>query len=150
MNDYSKKRFVGITGMFVSSLFFGLMAFFVRIISPNIHNFVIVFVRALGGTLIFLLLYLFRAISFQPVNKKLLFLRGLFGVIALTLWFYSIGALSLSKAVFYFYSYPLYAALFSWIFFREKIYFFHILGMISCVLGLIFLSKFLLKFVCLS
>lgn len=136
------KRWLGLSGMFAASLLFGLMAFFVRVISADVPNFVIVFIRSIGGVLIFLVLYAFKRIPFQPVNKKLLFLRGFLGAIALALWFHSIGAMSLSKAVFYFYSYPLYTAICSRIFYKEKIYFMHIIGMFFVFAGLMFLSQF--------
>ena len=136
------KYWIGISGMFFASLLFGLMAFFVRIISHEVPNFVIVFIRSIGGVILFLFLYLFRVISFRPVNRMLLFWRGILGVIALTLWFYSISEMSLSKAVFYFYSYPLYTTLFSRIFFDEKIHPIHLFGMFFVITGLVLLSGF--------
>ena len=56
MGSNGSRQFIGVAGMFVASLLFGLMAFFVRIISSEVHNFVLVFVRAMGGVLFFLLL----------------------------------------------------------------------------------------------
>ena len=127
---------------FIASVLFGFMAFLVRVASKDVPYSVIVFIRASGGALVFIILYIFKLISFHPVNRKLLFLRSFLGAIALMLWFYSISSISLSKAVFYLYSYPLYTALFSILFYREKIYIEQVVGMLSVIMGLISLSGF--------
>ncbi|MBN1521264.1 MAG: DMT family transporter, partial [Candidatus Aureabacteria bacterium] len=135
------RHWLGISGMFLSSLLFGLMAFFVRVVSFDASHFFVVFIRSLGGIVLLVLLYFVKVVSFHPVNKKLLVMRGFFGAVALILWFHNIKAMSLSKAVFYFYSYPLYTALASRILYREKVFLWNLAGMGALISGLIILSN---------
>lgn len=80
----------------------------------------VVFIRAFG-VLCFSLPYLyFKNISFFGVNKKDLLLRGLFGSIALFLYFSTLQVLPLSHAVLLQQLAPLFALLFSHFLLKES------------------------------
>jgi drug/metabolite transporter (DMT)-like permease len=80
----------------------------------------VVFIRALG-VLSFSLPYLyFRQISFFGKNKRDLFLRGLFGSIALFFYFSTLQVLPLSHAVLLQQLAPLFALLFSHVLLKES------------------------------
>ncbi|MDO6736421.1 DMT family transporter [Wenyingzhuangia sp. 2_MG-2023] len=81
----------------------------------------IVFFRSVG-TLFFTIPLIIKAkVSFLGNHKKLLFLRGLAGVISLTCFFQSLNYLALGTAVSLRYTSPIFAAIFAFIFLKEKI-----------------------------
>ncbi len=81
----------------------------------------IVFFRSIG-TLLFVIPLIVKAkIPILGNNKKLLFLRGFFGVISLTCFFQSLNYLSLGTAVSLRYTSPIFAAIFALFLLKEKI-----------------------------
>lgn len=64
---------------------------------------------------------LFGRIKLRFVNAPLLFLRGLFGGIAVFIFFLSISKLGVGKGTVIVYAYPIFAAIFGAIFLRERI-----------------------------
>ncbi|WP_254712727.1 DMT family transporter [Polaribacter sp. R2A056_3_33] len=81
----------------------------------------IVFFRSIGTLLFTIPLIIKAKIPILGNNKKLLFLRGLFGVISLTCFFMSLNYLSLGTAVSLRYTSPIFGAIFALFFLKEKI-----------------------------
>jgi len=81
----------------------------------------IVFFRSIGTLLFTVPLIIKAKIPMLGTNKKLLFLRGLFGVISLTCFFMSLNYLSLGTAVSLRYVSPIFGAIFALFFLKEKI-----------------------------
>ncbi|MGJ8759671.1 DMT family transporter [Polaribacter sp. AHE13PA] len=81
----------------------------------------IVFFRSIGTLLFTVPLIIKAKIPILGNNKKLLFLRGLFGVISLTCFFMSLNYLSLGTAVSLRYTSPIFGAIFALFFLKEKI-----------------------------
>lgn len=81
----------------------------------------IVFFRSIGTLLFTLPLILKYKTPILGTNKKLLFLRGLLGVISLTCFFESLNYLAVGTAVSLRYTAPIFAAIFAFLFLKEKI-----------------------------
>ncbi len=136
-----KQNLFGVIGMFIASFLFGVMAFFVRVVSFDSNPYFIVFFRSLFGAVMILFFMFLRREKIKIVNKKVVMLRGIFGALAILFWFHNISSMGIPKAVFYFYAFPLYTAFFAKLFFNEKIYIWHYLGIAFVIAGLFFLSE---------
>lgn len=84
--------------MLVAGVFFTLMNIGVKYLE-NIPAIEIVFFRSLVSLLISAIMIKQMGISFLGNNKLILFLRGFFGVIALSLYFYTLQKLPFASAV---------------------------------------------------
>ncbi len=105
--------------MLISAFAFSLMGLFVRLLRhmPSIE---IVMFRAGISLVISAGLLLHARKSLLGKNRRLLFLRGLFGFIALTAYFHSIHELPLAEAVPVQYTSPLFTALLAPLILGEK------------------------------
>ena len=106
--------------MIFSVIAFSLMNAVVKYLG-NFHAYQIVFFRSIGTLLFTVPLILKAKIPILGKNKKLLFLRGLFGVISLTCFFHSLNYLAVGTSVSIRYTSPIFAAIFALIFLKEKI-----------------------------
>jgi drug/metabolite transporter (DMT)-like permease len=88
----------GIKHMLVAGVFFTLMNIGVKYLE-NIPAIEIVFFRSLVSLLISAIMIKQMGISFLGNNKLILFLRGFFGVMALSLYFYTLQKLPFASAV---------------------------------------------------
>lgn len=99
---------------------FSLMNTVVKYLSTfNVYQ--IVFFRSIGTLAFTLPLLLKNKIPILGKNKKLLFIRGLIGVISLTCFFQSLNYLAVGTAVSLRYTSPIFAAIFALLFLKEKI-----------------------------
>ena len=106
--------------MIISSFAFSLMHLCVKEM-PHIPVFELVFFRSLGSLLItFFYLNKNRTQIFGN-NKKVLFARGLFGTIGLSLFFITLQNIPLAGAVTIQYLSPVFTTLFSFIILREHV-----------------------------
>jgi drug/metabolite transporter (DMT)-like permease len=106
--------------MVFSVIAFSLMNTVVKYLN-DFSAYQIVCFRSLG-TLFFTIPLIFkRNIPILGNNKKWLFLRGLAGVISLTCFFQSLNYLALGTAVSLRYTSPIFAAIFAFLFLKEKI-----------------------------
>lgn len=127
--------------MLISSvLFFSLMASLVRLV-PEISSTYTVFYRFVFNVAIMGILALFKVFPLKFVRSPLLLLRGLTGGIATYLFYLSIVKLGVGKGTVISYSYPVFAAVFSALFLKEKIPFLKWL-----VIGIAFLGILMLSF----
>ena len=88
----------GIKHMLVAGIFFSLMNVGVKYLD-NIPAIEIVFFRCLVTLIISYFMIKRLNISFLGNNKPILFLRGFFGVVALSLYFYSLQKMPFASAV---------------------------------------------------
>lgn len=106
--------------MIFSVIAFSLMNTVVKYLN-DFDAYQIVFFRSIGTLLFTVPLIVKKKIPILGNNKKLLFLRGLFGVISLTCFFQSLNYLSLGTAVSLRYTSPIFAAIFALFYLKEKI-----------------------------
>ena len=106
--------------MIFSVMAFAIMNAFVKYLTAfNVYQ--IVFFRSFGTLAFTIPLILKYRIPILGTHKKLLFIRGLIGVISLTCFFESLNYLAVGTAVSLRYTSPIFAAIFSLIFLKEKI-----------------------------
>ena len=106
--------------MIFSVIAFSLMNAVVKGLN-DFNAYQIVFFRSIGTLLFTVPLIIKAKIPMLGTNRKLLFLRGLFGVISLTCFFQSLNYLSLGTAVSLRYVSPIFGAIFALFFLKEKI-----------------------------
>lgn len=105
--------------MLISTFSFSIMTLLVKLLS-NISPFEIIFFRSIISFIITFSFLKFRKINPLGVNKKYLILRGLFGVVALTLFFITLQKIPLASAVTIQYLSPIFTALFAIFMLGEK------------------------------
>ena len=106
--------------MIFSVIAFSLMNAVVKGLN-DFNAYQIVFFRSIGTLLFTVPLIIKAKIPMLGTNRKLLFLRGLFGVISLTFFFQSLNYLSLGTAVSLRYVSPIFGAIFALFFLKEKV-----------------------------
>ena len=106
--------------MIFSVIAFAIMNAIVKYLN-DFDVYQLVFFRSIG-TLVFTIPLLIKyKIPFLGNDKKLLLLRGIFGVISLTCFFYSLNYLAIGTAVSLRYTSPIFAAIFALFLLKEKI-----------------------------
>jgi len=127
--------------MLISALAFALLNILVKHLNHfNIYQ--IVFFRSVG-TLCFTIPMLLKGnISILGHQKTLLFLRGVFGCIAMTLFFMSLKYLSTGTSVAIRYISPIFGALFAVFLLKEKIKYWQWLCFGIAFLGVVILKGF--------
>nr|WP_111706752.1 DMT family transporter [Lutibacter citreus] len=106
--------------MIFSVIAFALMNTVVKYLN-DFSAYQIVFFRSIGTLLFTIPLIIKHKIPFLGNNKKLLLLRGIAGVISLTCFFQSLNYLAVGTAVSLRYTSPIFAAIFAFIFLKEKV-----------------------------
>jgi len=106
--------------MIISVIAFAIMNTIVKYVSV-FNAYQIVFFRSIGTLAFTIPLILKNRIPILGNNKKLLLLRGLAGVISLTLFFQSLNYLDVGTAVSLRYTSPIFAAILALVFLKEKI-----------------------------
>ncbi|MFC1511385.1 DMT family transporter [Candidatus Margulisiibacteriota bacterium] len=104
----------------LAAFLFAIMALLVKILSTTVSPAEILFVRSASSILImtFVLVFIFKKVKVR--NFKIMVVRGLFGGLAVLLFFIAISRIPLSSAVMIGNSYPLFAVLFSSVLIKEK------------------------------
>jgi len=118
-----------------ASLAFSVMALCVKLTSPGLPSMEIVFFRSLLSVVLLVPLMHHRKTSFLGRHRAKLLARGLFGFVALSLHFFTIGRMPLGTAVMLNYTAPLFVVLLSWIFLGEKPRLRLILLVLTCFTG---------------
>ena len=109
-----------ITYMIFSAIAFSFMNAVAKYLS-GFNAYQVVFFRSIG-TLFFTIPLVIRAkVPVLGNSKKLLFLRGVFGVVSLTCFFQALNYLAVGTAVSLRYTSPIFATIFALIFLKEKI-----------------------------
>lgn len=107
--------------MLLAGLFFAVMQGLVRGLN-EVHVFQIVFFRSGVTALLATFLLRRRGLSLKGNKQGLLFLRSLFGVISMTLFFLTIQRMPLGASVALKYLSPLFAAVFAVLLLKEKVH----------------------------
>ena len=106
--------------MIFSVIAFAVMNAIVKYLTAfNVYQ--IVFFRSIGTLAITIPLVLKARIPFFGSNKKWMIIRGVAGVISLTCFFQSLNYLAVGTAVSLRYTSPIFAAIFAFLFLKEKI-----------------------------
>ena len=114
---------------------YSLMSCAIRYIS-NVSSYKTSFVRFLVGFVIIGALAVSGRIKLKFNNRKLLFMRGLFGGIAVYTTYLAIAKLGIGKGTMILYTYPVFAFLFSAIWLKEKIHWSNIAALFCVMAGL--------------
>lgn len=96
------------------------MGLFARRLKGTCSSFQIVFFRSIVTFIVVYSIASFRGVSVKGENRRILLLRGIFGGIALVLFFYTILHIKLASSFILNKTSPAFAALFSVLFLREK------------------------------
>jgi drug/metabolite transporter (DMT)-like permease len=114
------KNSTAIFYMILSVIAFSFMNIVVKYLS-GFSAYQIVFFRSIGTLLFTIPLIIRSKISFFGKNQKWLIIRGVAGVISLTCFFESLNYLAIGTATSLRYTSPIFAAIFAFIFLKEKI-----------------------------
>lgn len=116
-------RQYGLAFILISTFFFTLVGILVKFASMEIPTLTIVFWRSLIGVLIVCSLVRFKVILLlgRGDTGGVLLARGILGTLAIVTSFYSIKLTLISNAVALFYTYPVFATIFSKMFLKERL-----------------------------
>jgi len=131
----------GVIHMATASFFFFLMGIMVKL-SGEIPTIQIVFLR--GVIAIFLCLIQLKIAKVSPWgnDKKLLILRGIFGTIALFLFFTTLTQLPFATAVTIQYLSPIFTTILTALILKEKFYPKQVIFFAGAFLGILFIKGF--------
>ena len=108
--------------MLGAAFFFALTSAISKWLGKEFHTAELVFFRNIVGVL-----FIAASVKRRPFEQKrggkfgLLIFRGVVGTLSLYMLFYAIQVLGLGRASTYQYTYPIFLALFSWMFIGEKL-----------------------------
>lgn len=132
-----ENRKKGITLIILSSLFFALMASSVKMVGQLPLALKIFFRNGIGLIFIYTIIRR-KGISIVPVNKKMMALRSLFGLMGVALYYYALSQLPLSNAVILNKLSPFFVVVFSVLFLGERINKWQLGGLALALIGAIF------------
>lgn len=128
--------------MFISSVFFSLMAIMVKMLSSSVPAAEIIFIRAFISFAIIMGMVAAGKVKFRIHDKGKTIFRGVMGGISLILYFNAITLTSVSNAVLLSYTYPIFASIFSNIYLNEKLTKEKILFIVSAFAGMFLIFQF--------
>ncbi len=117
----SRLRFHPVIHMLLATFFFSLMNLSVKFL-PNIPAVEIILFRALISLALSYVLIVNKGLNPLGNNKKFLVLRGFFGMLSLTTFFFTLQKMPLASAVTLQYLSPVFTVLFAMFFLKEKIH----------------------------
>lgn len=112
----------GIGYILIATLAFAVMNIAAKALT-TLHPMQVVFVRAFGTFLFVFPYMLIRGVPILGTHRKMLFLRGLTGVISLSAFFIAIQRIPLGSAISIRYLGPIFGAIMAFYFLKEKINF---------------------------
>ncbi len=107
--------------MLLSAIIFSFTDIFIKYLSSSFSSTQIAFVRFFLGGFILWPLLSSKGISLRGNQTRILILRGFFGTLSFFFLLKSIAMIPLSNAIVLHYTFPLFAALFSFLFFKIAI-----------------------------
>lgn len=111
----------GLGLMLLAAFIFSFTDIFIKYLSSSFSPNQIAFVRFLTGGFILWPILSSRGISLRGNQTRILILRGLFGTLSFFCLLKSIAMIPLSNAIVLLYTFPLFAALFSYLLFRTSL-----------------------------
>lgn len=130
----ARARAAGPTLLVISSLLFGVMALLVKQASARLPGAEVAFARFAVG-LAAVLATVAAGVRLRPVNFRGLFLRGVFGSIAVLLYFAAISRLPVGTATLLTYTAPVFTALFASLFLGERVTVATAIALFAALLG---------------
>lgn len=107
--------------MAVSGLCFAAMGVLVKRLSPTFHSIELVFYRSFFNLILIGPWLWIRGVNFSPPGRKILLLRGVWGFLGLSSYFYSLSLLPLSLAALLVHCAPIFVVLVGMSFLRERL-----------------------------
>ena len=114
-------RFHPAVHMLVSTFFFSLMNLSIKFV-PHIPAFELIFFRALISLILSYVLIKHKGLNAMGNNKKFLLLRGFFGMLSLTTFFFTLQKMPLASAVTLQYLSPIFAVILAVFFLKENVH----------------------------
>lgn len=112
---------IGLKYMAASAFFFSLMSLLVKLAGQRFPTMELVFARALVVSALALAVIRLKGVSLRSPDTRLLILRGLFGLAALSCFYYSVVRLPLAVATVLHFTNPLFTALIAGVFLGEAL-----------------------------
>jgi len=111
----------GLPLMLAAAFFFTLGTLAIKLLGPRFRVWDIAFFRFSGGLVLLVLLFFRHTNPFQGSNRRLLLIRGCTGSCAFLCLVAALQLLPISTAMVIFYAFPAFAALFSYVLYREEV-----------------------------
>jgi drug/metabolite transporter (DMT)-like permease len=134
-----KKLYKGEISLLISTLFFSLESIFVKYASAYFSGIFISLFKFTFGLVFGIIILLVWKKKLVFHNKKYLLLRGLWGAVSMICFYVSIQMTNSGRSILLNNTGPVFAGLFGFLFFKEKINLKIILGLILCVMGTFFI-----------
>ena len=131
----------GILFMILSAFFGALNGAVAKVLSQSMDPIEIVFYRNLLGALIILYTLKKLPVSINVSKLHLLFLRGLFGTIAMLFFFYTIATIPLGEAIILNKTSPFFVTILAFYLMKESINFNTFIALIIGFIGLVLIIK---------
>ncbi len=131
----------GILFMLVSALLSALNGAVTKMLGEQMSALEIVFLRNLFGMALILLALWHTPTAGRGGRPFGLLMRGLFGFVAMALFFYTITAIPLGEAITLNKTSPLFVALLAWLLMRERLSAYGILALFVGFAGIAFITK---------
>lgn len=131
--------------MLSSAISFTAYCIIVKLMGPEFRIWDIAFYRFLGGMVLLIAIFNRRKNPFKGHNMRLLVTRGCTGSIALLCIITAIRLLPVSTAMIFFYTFPAFAAVFSFLIYKETISKAGIVCIFVVLLGVMILFDFRLQ-----
>jgi drug/metabolite transporter (DMT)-like permease len=126
--------------MSLSSLFFAIMGITIKQLSNDIGSVEIVFFRNIFGVIFILASFYHIKDSSIGGKKFVLFFRGFIGFIALLMFFYNIVHLSLSEAIVFSKTSPIFTAIIAFFVFKERLSYTKVLAILVGFIGVVLIT----------
>jgi len=128
--------------MLSAAIMFTLMSILVKLMPLGYTVWHLGFIRCFGGMLVLLLFFGRKKNPYKGSNIPLLILRGCSGAIAFFSVVTAVRILPISTAIVLFYAFPVFAGLFGFLIYKEKITFFQASCMAALMAGVTVLFDF--------
>lgn len=132
-----KKELQAEIAILSSTFLFAATAILIKLISKNFGGIFIAFCRFLIGVVLVYIVFKITRENIHISDKKNLILRGLFGSIAMVLYYVNIQITSSGRATLLTYTYPIFVAIFGYLFFDEKIKTNTLISILLCFTGIL-------------
>ena len=144
-NNYSRSPFAGPLLMFSSALSFTAHSIVIKLMGSKFSVWDIAFYRFFGGMVLLIAIFGRHKNPFKGHNIRLLVIRGCTGSITFLCLIAAIRLLPVSTAIVIFYCFPAFAAVFSFLIYKEGLSKFEIVCIAVVLLGVMILFDFKLE-----
>jgi drug/metabolite transporter (DMT)-like permease len=133
------KRINGELAIYISCIFYALVPIAAKLGTTYFGGYFLAFARFIIGLILALILLKIMKKPFKVFNLKYLLLRGLFGSIAMVLFMLAVDLTSSGRAMLLTNTYPIFVAIYGYLFFKEEISYKSILSLLICFIGIFFI-----------